>query len=150
MIQIRGFMKGDTDDLYKIALNSFDEFFEPSIFSYFDGQWHNGQLVACDITGRPVGFITSERKGSRKVRILLFGVLPEYRNRGIGKQLLDAFRMRAMMEGNISISLEVRTSNQEARRFYRRNGFVETDIIPHYYRDGGDGVRMSAPVQSNQ
>ena len=150
MIQIRGFMKGDTDDLYNIALNSFDEFFEPGIFSYFDDQWHNGQLVACDIMGKPVGFITSERLGSRKVRILLFGVLPEYRGRGIGKQLLDAFRMRAMLEGSISISLEVRTSNQEARRFYRRNGFVETDILPHYYRDGGDGVRMSAPVQNNQ
>ena len=150
MIQIRGYMKGDSDDLFNIALNSFDEFFDPSIFSYYDSQWHNGQLVACDITGRPIGFITSDRSGSRKVRILLFGVLPEYRNQGIGKQLLDAFRMRAMMEGYISITLEVRTSNQSARRFYKRNGFVETDILPHYYRDGGDGVRMSALVQINQ
>ena len=150
MIQIRGYMKGDSDDLFNIAMNSFDEFFDPSIFSYYDSQWHNGQLVACDITGKPIGFITSDRVGSRKVRILLFGVLPEYRNNGIGKQLLDAFRMRAMMEGYISITLEVRTSNQSARRFYRRNGFVETDILPHYYRDGGDGVRMSAPVQNNQ
>ena len=150
MIQIRGYMKGDSDDLFNIAMNSFDEFFDPSIFSYYDSQWHNGQLVACDITGKPIGFITSDRVGSRKVRILLFGVLPEYRNNGVGKQLLDAFRMRAMMEGYISITLEVRTSNQSARRFYRRNGFVETDILPHYYRDGGDGVRMSAPVQNNQ
>ena len=150
MIQIRGFMKGDTDDLYNIALRSFDEYFEPSVFSYFDTQWHNGQLVACDIMGKPVGFITSERQGSRKVRILLFGVLPEYRNKGVGKMLLDAFRMRAMLEGNIAITLEVRTSNTDARRFYKRNGFVETDILPHFYRDGGDGVRMSAPVQPNQ
>ena len=150
MIQIRGYMKGDSDDLFNIAVNSFDEFFDPSIFSYYDNQWHNGQLVACDITGKPIGFITSDRVGSRKVRILLFGVLPEYRNNGVGKQLLNAFRMRAMMEGYISITLEVRTSNQSARRFYRRNGFVETDILPHYYRDGGDGVRMSAPVQNNQ
>ena len=150
MIQIRGFMKGDTDDLYSIALRSFDEYFEPSVFSFFDTQWHNGQLVACDIMGKPVGFITSERQGSRKVRILLFGVLPEYRNKGVGKMLLDAFRIRAMLEGNIAITLEVRTSNTDARRFYKRNGFVETDILPHFYRDGGDGVRMSAPVQPNQ
>ena len=150
MIQIRGFMKGDADVLYDIALRSFDEFYEPSVFSYYDTQWHNGQLVACDITGRPIGFITSDRLGSRKVRILLFGVLPEYRNKGVGRQLLDAFRMRAMMEGYISITLEVRTSNRSARRFYMRNGFMETDILPRYYRDGGDGVRMSAPVQNNQ
>lgn len=150
MIQIRGFMKGDTDALYDIALNSFDEYFEPSVFSYFDTQWHSGQLVACDPMGRPIGFITSQRLGGRKVRILLFGVSPEYRNRGIGKQLLDAFRMAAMLEGNISITLEVRTTNTGARNFYKRNGFMETDILPQYYRDGGDGVRMSSPVQNNQ
>ena len=55
-----------------------------------------------------------------------------------------------MMEGNISVVLEVRTTNEDARRFYRRNGFMETDILRNYYRDGGDGVRMSAPVQMNQ
>ena len=69
---------------------------------------------------------------------------------GIGRQLLDAFRMRAMMEGQVYITLEVRTSNEAARRFYRKNGFLESDILIGYYRDGGDGVRMTAPVQMNQ
>ena len=150
MIQIRDFMEGDTDALYDIALRSFDEYFDPSVFNYFRTQWRTGQLVACDVTGKPVGFIAGTRVESRKVRIMLFGVLPEYRNMGIGKQLLDAFRMRAMMEGYISIILEVRTSNMEARRFYLRNGFRETDILMRYYRDGGDGVRMVSPVQMNQ
>ena len=81
---------------------------------------------------------------------MLLGVLPEYRCRGIGKQLLDAFRMKAMLEGQIYIILEVRITNEGARRFYRRNGFVETDILKGYYRDGGDGVRMTGPVQNNQ
>ena len=150
MIQIRDFREGDTDALYSIALKSFDEYFDPYVFLYFRTQWRTGQLVACDVTGKPVGFIAGTRVESRKVRIMLFGVLPEYRNRGIGKQLLDAFRMRAMLEGYVSIILEVRTSNMDARRFYLRNGFRETDILMRYYRDGGDGVRMSAPVQMNQ
>ena len=150
MFQIRDFREGDTDALYDIALRSFDEYFDPSVFAYFRTQWRTGQLVACDVTGRPVGFIAGTRIESRKVRIMLFGVLPEYRNKGVGKQLLDALRMRAMMEGYISIVLEVRTSNIGARRFYLRNGFRETDILMHYYRDGGDGVRMAAPVQMNQ
>ena len=81
---------------------------------------------------------------------MLFGVLPEYRNAGIGKQLLDALRMRSMFEGQRSIELEVRISNVSARRFYRRNGFIEVDILSGYYRDGGDGVRMTAPVMLNQ
>ena len=150
MIQIREYREGDADALYAITLQSFDEYFDPSVFSYFRTQWRAGQLVACDMTGRPVGFISATRMEGRKVRIMLFGVLPQYRNMGIGKQLLDMFRMRAMLEGFVSMTLEVRTSNEAARRFYRRNGFMETDILRQFYRDGGDGVRMVAPVQINQ
>ncbi len=150
MIQIREYREGDDDALYAITLQSFDEYFDPSVFSYFRTQWRAGQLVACDVTGRPVGFISATRLEGRKVRIMLFGVLPQYRNMGIGKQLLDMFRMRAMLEGFVSMTLEVRTSNEAARRFYRRNGFMETDILRQFYRDGGDGVRMVAPVQINQ
>ena len=150
MIQIREFRESDTDALYDIALQSFDEYFDRSVFSYFRTQWQRGQLVACDITGRVIGFISGTRIEGRKVRIMLFGVLPEYRKMGIGRQLLDAFRIRAMMEGQVYITLEVRTSNEAARRFYRKNGFLESDILIGYYRDGGDGVRMTAPVQMNQ
>ena len=150
MFQIREFREADADELYSIALQSFDEYYDPSVFSYFRTQWRAGQLVACDFAGHPVGFISCTRIEGRKVRVMLFGVLPQYRGRGIGKQLLDALRMKAMMEGFISITLEVRTSNESARRFYRRNGFMETDILRGFYRDGGDGVRMVAPVQINQ
>ena len=46
-------MEGDTDALYDIALRSFDEYFDPSVFNYFRTQWRTGQLVACDVTGKP-------------------------------------------------------------------------------------------------
>ena len=91
MIQIREYREGDADALYAITLQSFDEYFDPSVFSYFRTQSRAGQLVACDVTGRPVGFISATRLEGRKVRIMLFGVLPQYRNMGIGKQLLDMF-----------------------------------------------------------
>lgn len=150
MIQIREFRETDSDEVYSITLKSLDEFFDPNVFSYFRTQWRTGQLVACDVTGKVVGFLSSTKLGGRRARIMLFAVDPANRNMGIGRQLLDAFRMRAMLEGYISIILEVRTSNESARRFYRHNGFTETDILRQYYRDGGDGVRMTAPVQVNQ
>ena len=150
MIQIREFRETDSDEVYSITLKSLDEFFDPNVFSYFRTQWRTGQLVACDVTGKVVGFLSSIKLGGRRARIMLFAVDPANRNMGIGRQLLDAFRMRAMLEGYISIILEVRTSNESARRFYRHNGFTETDILRQYYRDGGDGVRMTAPVQVNQ
>ena len=150
MFRIRDYMEGDSDDLYQIALCSFDEYYQPEVFDYFRSQWRQGQLVACDVTGEVVGFISAVKEQGRRVRIMLFGVRPEYRNQGIGRMLLDNLRMKALLEGNISISLEVRTSNEDARRFYRRNGFMETDILHQFYRDGGDAVKMVAPVQMNQ
>ena len=150
MIQIREYRESDLDRVYDITMKSFDEYFDPSVFNYFRTQWRTGQLVACDITDRPIGFISATKLEGRRARITLFGILPEYRNMGIGKQLLDVFRMNAMMEGYVSIVLEVRTTNEIARRFYRHNGFMETDILRGYYQDGGDGIRMVAPVQNNQ
>lgn len=126
-----------------------DEYFEPSIFDYFYSQWPTGQFVACDYVGKPVGFICATRLRDNRARIMLFAVQPEYRNKGIGKQLLDSFRMRAMMEGMSAITLEVRTTNVPARKFYRKNGFTETMLLKNYYRDGGEGVRMDGPVQLN-
>jgi ribosomal protein S18 acetylase RimI-like enzyme len=105
--------------------------------------------VACDFAGRPIGFISAAKKTERQVRIMLFAVSPQYRDRGVGAQLLTALRMRAGMEGLTSITLEVRMTNIGARKFYRKHGLMETVVLPAYYQDGGEGVRMDGPVQLN-
>ena len=147
---IREFRESDTDDVHTISMMSFDEYFHPGVFGYYRTQWPSGQLVYCGPDGRVIGFLSSCRVEGRKVRILLLGVLPEYRGREIGRMLLSELRRRAFLEGMISVSLEVRISNTDARRFYQRNGFHEIDILPGYYHDGGDAVVMSAPVLDNQ
>lgn len=150
MVQIREYRPTDLDRVYEIAMKSFDEFYDPSVFDYFRAQWPSGQLVACDIHDVPIGFLTATKMSGRRVRIMMLGVIPEFRNKGTGQMLLDRFRMTSLLEGNVTIVLEVRMTNTDARRFYRRNGFIETDILRDYYRDGGDGVHMIAPVQKNQ
>jgi len=96
-----------------------------------------------------VGFMSTSRLGDGRARILLFAVSPEYRGKGVGRQLLDSFRIRARMEGVVSITLEVRDTNIKARKFYKLNGFMETTLLPDYYQDGGEGIRMDGPVQLN-
>ena len=64
------------------------------------------------------------------------------RGKGIGTQLLEAFRRRCLMEGMSTIQLEVRTTNTNAIRFYERNGFVRTEYLRSFYNDCGDGYRM--------
>ncbi|MCQ2052576.1 MAG: GNAT family N-acetyltransferase [archaeon] len=149
MIEIREFRNSDVESIYTIATLSFDEYYEPYMFPYFHTQWHTGQLVACNISGNVIGFISSSKlKDRATARILLLGVLPEWRNRSVGTMLLNTFRIKAMLDGIIYMTLEVRTSNNDARRFYHRYGFIETDILTNYYEDSGNAFRMVAPVQN--
>jgi len=143
---IREYRPEDSDELFGICLTAFDEPYDESAFYYFYSQWPAGQLVACDLLGRPTGFLSSTRLPDGKARIMLLGVKEGYRGRGIGQQLLSRFRTNAMMYGISSITLEVRPDNHGAIRFYKRNGFSETGVIPRLYQDGGDAIRMDGPV----
>jgi ribosomal protein S18 acetylase RimI-like enzyme len=51
--------------------------------------------------------------------------------------------------GEPSWSLNVRTKNEGAIRFYRRFGFVRSRTLRGYYEDGGDAWRMRLKVKTN-
>lgn len=149
-VMIRDMSESDLESVYAIASESLDQYYDPSVFYYFRTAWPAGQLVACDPAGRVIGFLTSSRAEGYSARIMMFAVSGMYRSRGTGSMLLNEFRRRCMMSGVRTMLLEVRTSNAAARRFYRRNGFMETEILNEYYTDGGQGLRMVAPVLLNQ
>jgi ribosomal-protein-alanine acetyltransferase len=57
------------------------------------------------------------------------------RRRGLASQLLRTFLGMALQSGRKSIFLEVRESNQPARAFYEKSGFLQTGRRSRYYRD---------------
>ena len=59
---------------------------------------------------------------------------PEQRRRGIGASLLDAALAEAGRRGAVAVYLEVRESNEGARRLYASRGFVEVGRRTRYYR----------------
>ena len=69
-------------------------------------------------------------------------VAPERRSRGIGRQLLISLLNECTQRGSKSIFLEVRVSNNQARRLYERCGFRGVGLRRGYYRDGEDAVIM--------
>lgn len=139
---IREMRMSDMNDLYDITLLSLDEAFLPDVFYGFYGTWPEGQFVSADLTGRPTGYICSSRLMDGGVRVMMFAVHPNHRGKGIGTALLNSLIERCRMSGYRYITLEVRKENRKARQFYQKNGFIETGTLDHYYRDGGDGVRM--------
>lgn len=64
-------------------------------------------------------------------------VVPEYRDRGIGSDLLATAERQLTDRGADVVALETLADNADARRFYRRHGFV-----PHR-------VELEKPVESD-
>ena len=63
------------------------------------------------------------REGFRHAGVLGIGLVPLFRERGIGRILLDATLGKADDIGICRIELEVFASNERAIRFYRREKF---------------------------
>ncbi len=79
-----------------------------------------------------VGFSLS-RTGYREEELLLFGVLPEYRCRGIGRAILDSLVVAAKSRGAERLLLEMRKGNP-AESLYRLFGFTVIGERKEYYR----------------
>ncbi len=62
-------------------------------------------------------------------------ILPEFRQKGLGRELLAALVKTAKERGARSVTLEVRESNLPARRLYISAGFQEEGRRKDYYRN---------------
>lgn len=69
----------------------------------------------------------------------------EYRNQGIGKKLMSYLVALAIGYRVVNITLEVRKSNEIARRLYKNFGFREVALRRFYY-GSEDGILMEKQV----
>lgn len=68
-----------------------------------------------------------------EVEIFNIAVLPDFRNRGVGKKLLENVLKTAAENGCRNCWLEVRESNETARKFYERLDFKSVGRRRNYY-----------------
>ena len=61
-----------------------------------------------------------------------------FRRKGIGRAILKALMMEAHGMGIEKMTLEVRASNVEAQRLYKKLGFVEVGVRKGYYSDNAE------------
>ena len=73
-------------------------------------------------------------------------VHPNFRGRGLGKQMMIRLLEDARAEGMEKMTLEVRTGNTAAHDLYLKLGFVETCRRPHFYEDQDEAILMEKTV----
>ncbi|ACV64445.1 ribosomal-protein-alanine acetyltransferase [Desulfofarcimen acetoxidans DSM 771] len=65
-------------------------------------------------------------------------VHPEHRGRKIGYALMQQMLIRAALRGATKMTLEVRSTNEPAKKLYNLLGFKESGIRKGYYEDTGE------------
>jgi len=75
-------------------------------------------------------YTISTALGGRVGNLEDFVVLPEYRNSGIGSKLLSYALNYAKKRGCQRITLLTDDDNQDAHRFYLKNGFSRSSMVP--------------------
>jgi ribosomal protein S18 acetylase RimI-like enzyme len=83
-----------------------------------------------ELAGSPVGMVKiSHSEGSH---IFGFAMLPEFRGRGFGHQMLARVVADLVSAGHDHVSLEVATSNERALELYRTTGFETVTTLDYY------------------
>lgn len=78
-----------------------------------------------------------------EVHVLDVATAPPFRRRGIGTAMMRVALAYAAAEHVRIVLLEVRRSNRQAIRIYRRLGFTAMGVRPGYYADNGeDAIEM--------
>ena len=85
-----------------------------------------------------------------EVHLLAVATHPDARRTGVGAALVGRVLAVARAGGARLVTLEVRASNQPARRLYERHGFAEVALRRGYYgEDGEDAVVMIASLDAS-
>lgn len=88
------------------------------------------------------------RAGTSLARLYSIAVLPEYRGRGIARQLVEAAEQYSCDQGCGFLRLEVSVHNDSAAVLYKKMGYRQIGKIDNYYDDGSDALRMEKRILS--
>ena len=80
------------------------------------------------------------------IEILGIGVIEEFRNRGIAKQLMNELMDYFNKSTYIKILLEVRESNSAAKNLYTNLGFIKVSKRKNYYKNEDADIYLKEKI----
>ena len=83
------------------------------------------------------GYILTQRIGE-EMELHTFAVKPSFRKMGVGQKLLEYMISDGKASGVTMIFLQVRPSNDEALKLYKKFGFITVGLRSGYYQDNNE------------
>jgi len=99
-------------------------------------------VLVAEVENQVVAFLLAYQKKRPVGHIVTIDVHPDFRQRGIGYQLMELAEERLRRGGAMRIVLEVSVHNDPAIQFYAKLGYLTRRLLPHYYRDSSDAYLM--------
>jgi len=133
VIRVVPLAKEHLDDVVRIERASFTDPWTRGMFESELDVAARGYARAAVRTGRLLGYLLAVLIPD-EAHLGNLAVHPDARRQGIARLLLDELLRDARRAGVRRITLEVRESNREARKFYYKNDFIDVAIRKNYYR----------------
>jgi ribosomal-protein-alanine N-acetyltransferase len=145
-LSVRAMRVADLDEVMLIERRSFSAPWEESTVRGLMRRPSAALLVAendDELTGYSVMWFAADEGELGDI-----AVVPERRGEGIGRMLLRESIAVAASRGTRSLYLEVRESNEVARRLYEKVGFSVVGVRKQYYNEPvEDAIVMKLDVQ---
>lgn len=149
-VRIRIVRSRDLLEILAINKKSFVLPYGASVFQEFFRE-HRETFLVAELGDRVVGYSMSRlmRRISfrglgvkRMGHIMSIAIHPEFRRKGIGRNLLAQTLENLSDHGAEEARLEVRVSNRLAIAMYESFGFEREKVLDGYYSDGEDAILM--------
>ena len=138
-LAFRQMVPEDADAVARVEAASFPVPWSRESFWREASNEHTCYVLVCDETAaEPVIGYAGCWILAGEAQITNVEILPAYRGRGIGTQLMAAVIEAAKERGATAMTLEVRPSNAPALALYHHYGFREAGRRKGYYSDNGE------------
>jgi ribosomal-protein-alanine N-acetyltransferase len=151
-ILIRHCRTNDLDRVYDIERTSFPDYWTKVSLEYLLRINSQGFFVA-EINEKIIGYAIASIERNLWKPWKTFGHLvniavdPEFRGKGIGRELAETVIEYLKSKKIRKVILEVRTSNIVAKNLYASMGFLETGVKEKYYEDGESAIIMAKEIE---
>jgi ribosomal-protein-alanine N-acetyltransferase len=145
--RIRRMKRRDLPAVVELERAIYPQPWSPGVFSE-ELTLVNRHYVVLEDEGRIVGYggllLVAE-----DAHVTTVAIDPGARRRGLGTRLMLALVDAAAVAGAKHLTLEVRVSNEGARRLYQRFGFAPVGVRKDYYRDEDALVMWATDIDTD-
>ena len=104
-------------------------------------------MVAENRRGAVVGFALAHLLRQGRAHIVTLDVLPRYRGRGLGRELIEQCEDQLRAGGARRVRLETAAANRAAQALYLSLGYTYVERLVGYYPDGQDAWLMEKSLE---